>query len=61
MPPGRPRRTHAVEIDASTVDRALKKLGLRLLHEGGWSGSDGMHRIQVHRVLGGGVRFVVED
>ena len=35
--------------------------GLQLLIEDGWTGSDGLHRIQVNRVAGGGVEFVIED
>lgn len=61
MPPGRPKRTREVTVDAATVDATLKELGLRLLVEDGWRGTDGMHRIQVIRVLGGGVTFRVED
>lgn len=61
LPPGRPKRTTDVEIDAATVDFTLKKLGHQLLLDGGWKGTDGMHRIQVIRVAGGGVVFRVEE
>ena len=61
MPPGRPQRTRLIEVDAPTVDQCLKQLGLRLLQEDGWQGNDGMHRIQVERIDGGGVMFRVED
>ncbi len=61
MRPGKPRRARTVEVDAAQVDEWLKEHGLHLLREGGWSGNDGAHRIQVLRTDLGGVCFRMEE
>ena len=61
LPPGAPRRTRAIEVDAATVDCWLKERALALFREDGWKGSDAdfLTRVHVVRVDSGGVSFEV--
>lgn len=57
LPPGTPRFTQAVEVDAPTVDLIIKRHALELLKAQGFAISDGEFyvRAQVLRMDGGGV------
>lgn len=56
VPPGAPRFTQAVEVDAPTVDLIIKRHALELLKAQGFACSDGEFyaRARVLRVEGGG-------